>query len=165
MKRLQLIWWSLTGASEQLAQAAAQAALEAAEGGLEVLSTRCDRADAATLLQADGLIFAAPENLASVAGRMKDFFDRSYYGALGRIEGRPYGLIVAAGSDGAGAARQVARICTGWRLRAVAEPLIVITHAQTPERIFAPKQLGEADLAPARELGARLGAGLAAGVF
>lgn len=164
-KHLLIAWWSLTGASEQLARAAAEGAREAAEGEVEVRLLRCDAAGADDLLAADGVLFAAPENLASLAGRMKDFFDRSYYGALGRIEGRPYALIVAAGSDGQGAARQVARICTGWRLQAVAPPLIVITHAQTPETIFAPKQVGAADLARAGELGGLLAAGLAAGVF
>ncbi len=57
---------------------------------------------------------------------MEDFFDRSYYAAL-----------VCAGSDGSDAARQIERVCTGWRLRAVAEPLIVCTRAQTPEAILA----------------------------
>ena len=41
-----------------------------------------------------------------------------------------------------GAARQLARIATGWRLRAVAEPLIVCTHAQTPEAILTVRAQG-----------------------
>lgn len=164
-KLLQIIWWSRTGASEQLARAAADGALEAGEGEVEVRLTRCDQAGGAELLAADGLLFAAPEHLASVAGVMKDFFDRTYYEVLGRIEGRPYALIVAAGSDGTGTVRQVERICTGWRLRAVAEPLRVITHAQTPAAILAPKRVEAAALAQALERGALLAAGLAAGVF
>ena len=40
------------------------------------------------LLQADGYIFVTPENLASMAGVMKDFFDRTYYAVLERITGR-----------------------------------------------------------------------------
>jgi multimeric flavodoxin WrbA len=40
------------------------------------------------VLAADGYIFAAPENLAVLAGLMKDFFDRCYYPVLGRINGR-----------------------------------------------------------------------------
>ena len=35
------------------------------------------------------------------------------------------GLAIAAGSDGTNAARQVARICQGWRLTPVGEPLVV----------------------------------------
>jgi multimeric flavodoxin WrbA len=119
----------------------------------------------ADVLAADGCIFATPENLAAMSGLMKDFFDRAYYPALGRIEGRPYAALVCAGSDGRNAARQIERICTGWRLRAVADPLIVCTHAQTPEAILAPKAIGADDLARCEELGAALAAGLAMGIF
>lgn len=87
----------------------------------------------------DGYLFAAPENLATLAGVMKDFFDRTYYAVLERLNGRPYAQIISAGSDGTGAARRLARIATGWRLREAAEPLIVVTPAQTPEAILAPK--------------------------
>lgn len=41
------------------------------------------------LLQAQGYLFATPENLAAISGLMKDFFDRSYYGVLDRVQGRP----------------------------------------------------------------------------
>ncbi len=117
------------------------------------------------MLAADGYIFATPENLAAMAGHMKDFFDRTYYPALDRINGRPYATLICAGSDGENAARQIARIATGWRLRAVADPLIVRTHAQTPEAILAPKTIALADLARCRDLGAALSNGLAAGIF
>lgn len=52
----------------------------------------------------------------------KEFFDRCYYGALTRLNGRLYGCAIAAGSDGAGAAAQMQRICRGWRLKPVADP-------------------------------------------
>ena len=55
-KRLQIIWWSRTGASEQLARAAAEGALEAGEGAVEVRLTRCDQAGGAELLAADHLL-------------------------------------------------------------------------------------------------------------
>jgi multimeric flavodoxin WrbA len=105
------------------------------------------------------------KNLAAIAGMMKDFFDRTYYAALGRIEGRGYALMVCAGSDGSGAARQVARIATGWRLRAVAEPLIICTHAETPEAILATKVIPAGDIARCEELGATMAAGMAIGMF
>jgi multimeric flavodoxin WrbA len=117
------------------------------------------------LIGADGFLFACPENLASMAGVMKDFFDRSYYPVLGRLEGRPYAVMICAGSDGEGAARQIARIARGWRLKAIADPLILCTRAQTPEAILAPKRIPEAGLARCRELGAALSAGLALGIF
>jgi len=117
------------------------------------------------LLAADGYLFCAPENLAAIAGEMKEFFDRCYYPVLGRIQGRPYAQMVCAGSDGTNAARQTARIARGWRLRAVQEPVIVCTHAQTPEQILAEKTIPEDELARCRELSQALAAGLEMGVF
>ena len=96
---------------------------------------------------------------------MKDFYDRCYYPALGKIEGRPYAQMVCAGSDGENAARQTARIATGWRLKEVQAPLIVCTHAQTPEEILAEKTIPESDLEKCRELGAAMAAGLGMGVY
>src|ERR1700759_2803418 len=112
------------------------------------------------LLEASGYLFACPENLAGMSGLMKDFFDRPYYPVLDQIQGRPYAILICAGSDGTNAARQIERIATGWRLKAIADPVIVITHAQAPEKILAPKQIDPADLARCAELGATIAAGL-----
>jgi multimeric flavodoxin WrbA len=162
-KILLIVHHSFTGGTRQMAQAAAAAAR--AEEGVQVRLLEARQAGPEDLLAADGYVFATPENLAAVSGVMKDFFDRSYYGALDRINGRPYAVLICAGSDGSNAARQIARIATGWRLQPAAEPLIVCTHAQTPEAILAPKQIDEADLERCRELGQAFAAGLALGVF
>ncbi|WZB74911.1 NAD(P)H-dependent oxidoreductase [Achromobacter insuavis] len=160
MKRLLIVWHSRTGAARQMAEAAARGAAAAAllEQPDELAVTLRRAADAGVdeVLASDGLLFCAPENLASLSGEMKEFFDRCYYGALDRIAGRPYACLVSAGSDGAGAARQVERICTGWRLRAVAPALIVNMGAQTPQQIAAPKTVPPADLARCEEAGGLL---------
>ena len=161
MPRLLIVFHSRTGAARQMAEAAARGAAPEAE----VRLLRAERAGPEDLLAADGYVFAAPENLAAISGLMKDFFDRCYYPVLDRLNGRPYALLVAAGSDGSNAARQMARIATGWRLRAVAEPIIVCTHAQTPEAILAAKVIGAGELRRCEELGAALAAGLAMGIF
>ncbi len=146
-----------------MAEAAASGAR--AEPDVTVRLLTAGEADGSDLLSADGYIFASPENLAALAGRMKDFFDRTYYVAFERINGRPYAALICAGSDGHNAARQIARIATGWRLRQIAEPLIVCTHAQTPEAILAPKHIPPAQLEQCTELGAAFAAGLASGIF
>jgi NAD(P)H-dependent FMN reductase len=163
LRLLLIVYFSRTGGAAQMAAAAAQSAAD--EPQVTVRNLGAETAGAADLLAAEGYIFACPENLASMAGEMKAFFDRSYYPVLGRIEGRPYAIMVSAGSDGTGAVRQIDRIVTGWRLKRIAEPIIVNTHAQTPEAILAPKRIGDPDLARCRELGATLAAGLALGVF
>lgn len=158
---LLIIWHSRTGA----ARAMAEAACEAAAGECAVRLLAADDAQPGDLLEADGYLFACPENLASMTGAMKEFFDRCYYPVLGRIEGRPYAVMVAAGSDGAGAVRQIERIATGWRLKRIADSVIVCTHAQTADAIAAPKHLDAPALASVRELGTMFGAGLAMGIF
>ena len=163
MKTLLIVHHSLTGGTAQLAQAALQGART--EPGVQARLLKAPDAGPDDMLAADGYLFATPENLAAIAGLMKDFFDRCYYPVLERIQGRPYATLVCAGSDGSNAARQIARIATGWRLNAVAEPLIVCTHAQTPAQILAPKQIAAPALQQAHELGAALAAGLALGVF
>jgi multimeric flavodoxin WrbA len=163
MKSMLIVYHSLTGAAEQLAHAAAAGARSEAEVQLRVL--RAAEADAADVLAADGFLFATPENLATMAGLMKDFFDRVYYAVLDRINGRPYCTIIAAGTDGTGAARQVQRIATGLRLREIASALVIRNGAQTPQQILAAKVVPAEDLARAHELGAAMAAGLASGIF
>src|SRR3954464_15539133 len=163
MKTLLIVFHSLTGGTRQMAEAAARGAEAQAEVSVRLLPAV--EAQPADVLAADGYMFAAPEMLAAVSGLMKDCFDRTYYPALERINGRPYAMLICAGSDGQSAARQIARIATGWRLRAIADPIIVCTHAQTPEAIFAPKFIGHDDLSRCEELGAALAAGLSMGVF
>ncbi len=163
MKRLLIVYHTLTGGTLQMARAAA--AGSAREPGLAMRLEAATTAGADELLEADGYLFASPENLAAMSGLMKDFFDRTYYPVLERIQGRPYATLICAGSDGSNAARQIERIATGWRLHAIAPPLIVCTHAQTSEEILKPKQIGAIDLARCEELGATIAAGLALGIF
>ena len=162
-KTLLIVYHSLTGGTRQMAEAARAGA--AGEAACAVRLLHAAQAGPHDVLAADGYVFATPENLAAMSGQLKDFFDRSYYGVLDQVNGRPYASLVCAGSDGSNAARQIARIATGWRLKAVAEPLIVCTHAQTPEAILAPKQIGDEDLERCRAMGEALAAGLVLGVF
>ena len=163
MKTLLIVYHSMTGGTLQMARAAAAGAT--ADGSVAVRLLHANEAGPEDVLAADGYIFATPENLAAISGRMKDFFDRTYYPALDRINGRPYATLVCAGSDGSNAARQIERIATGWRLKPVAPPLIVCTHAQTPEEILRPKHIEADDLRRCEELGAGTAAGLALGIF
>ncbi|KCZ59879.1 flavodoxin family protein [Hyphomonas atlantica] len=161
MTKLLIIYHSRTGGTRQMAEAAA----DAAGAETDTLLKRAEDTGPEDLLSADGYLFAAPENLAALSGAMKEFFDRCYYPVLGKIEGRAYGLMICAGSDGENAAKQAARIATGWRLKQVQPPLIICTHAQTEAEILAEKTIPDADLAKCRELGAALGAGIEMGVF
>src|ERR1700722_16143974 len=163
MKRILIVYHSMTGGTLQMAHAAATGA--GGEADVRVSLLRAADAQGEDVLSADGYIFATPENLAAISGMMKDFFDRTYYMALDRINGRPFLSLICAGSDGRNAAQQIDRIAAGWRLKAIADPYIVCTHAQTPEEILKPKRIDQACLTRCEELGRTIASGLALGIF
>lgn len=156
---LLIVWHSRTGASHAMAEAA----WKGADGRAELVAA--SDVSPEMMLDAAGYLFACPENLATMSGTMKEMFDRCYYPLLGRVEGRAYATLIAAGSDGQGAQAQLDRIATGWRLRRVAEPVIVNLRAQTPEQILAAKAVPTAVLKRCAELGAAMAEGLELGLF
>lgn len=163
MKTILVIWHSQTGGTSQMVEAL----VEGARGveGVRVQTLRAVEARADDALTADAFVFATPECLAMMSGQLKDYFDRSYYALLDRVNGRPYAMLVCAGSDGTNAVRQIERITTGLRLRKVADAVIVNTNAQTPERILAPKRIDAADIQRCRELGQVIANGLSLGLW
>ena len=152
---LLIAWHSRTGASEAMARAAAKGAGDVAQA----LAAPED------LLEASGYLFVCPENLATMSGMIKEMFDRCYYPVLGRIEGRAFATIISAGSDGEGAQAQIDRIAQGWRLKRVADRIIVNMQAQTPEEILAQKTVPDDRLAECEALGEAMAEGLRMGVF
>ena len=153
----------MTGGSEALAKAAHDGARRVQ--GVDILILHAAEAGPEHMLAADGYLFIFPENLAAISGGMKSFFDRCYYPCLGALNGRPYAMIVCAGSDGRNAVAQAERIATGWRLRQIVPSAIVCTHAQTQEAILAPKIIDLAHLSAAAELGEQIATGLQMGIY
>lgn len=105
------------------------------------------------LLEAHGVIFVTTENFGYMSGALKDFFDRSYYPCLDKVDGKPYALVVKAGNDGTGTVNAVTRIVTGLKLKQVVNPLLMVGS-------FQKTWLGQC-----RELGMTLAAGIEAGIF
>jgi len=163
MKQLLIIFHSITGGSEQIAQAVAQGARKEPE--IEVILRQAQHVQPEHLREASGYIFIAPEMLGSLSGMMKDFFDRTFYQVLDELNGRPYAALICAGSDGHGAVRQLEKIATGWRLKKVAESKVLLTKAQTKEQILQAKTLDQPTLDQCEELGAFFASALALAVF
>lgn len=163
MKKLLIVYHSMTGGSLQMAKAAEDGAREESEVHTQIL--HASEVDPDQILNAQGYLFVTPETLGSMSGLMKDFFDRTYYQVIDQVQARPYAILICAGSDGTGAVRQIQRIATGWRLNEIAEPVIVCTHAQTPETILKQKTISESELQRCREVGQMLAAGMAMGMY
>ncbi|MEN8718908.1 MAG: NAD(P)H-dependent oxidoreductase [Oceanococcaceae bacterium] len=148
---LLICWYSATGHNRQLARAAARGAR--ATGDAQVRLRSALRVQAPEFAAAAGWIFVAPENFGQLSGGLRMMFERLFYPLETALQGRPYATISGCGNDGRGMARDVDRICAGWRLRRVAEPVIC----------RGPFDAGQDQ--QAAELGAAMAAGLAAGVF
>jgi multimeric flavodoxin WrbA len=105
------------------------------------------------LLGADGLAIGTPENFGYMSGMVKDFFDRTFYGAQDRVFRKPYVVFISAGNDGSGALRAIERIAQGYKFKLVYEPVI------------SRGMLTDDTLARCRELGSVLAAGCQAGIY
>lgn len=158
-----IIWDSMTGGSESMAKSAAIGVKSQQDIGVKI--KHADRVNSQEVRNAAGYIFVFPENLAAISGRMKGFFDRTYYDCIEHIEGRPYALMVCAGSDGENAVRQAMRICKGWRLKPIQDSMIVKTYAQTKEEILAPKTIADDELQKCRDIAAAMANGISMGIF
>ncbi len=162
-KYILIVWDSMTGGSKALAESAYEGGVSDPKINIKIMHANDVSSD--DVLNAMGYIFAFPENLAAISGVMKAFFDRTYYDCIERIEGRPYAMMICAGSDGENALRQGERICTGWRLKKINDSLIVKTHAQTKEKIMATKVIAKDDLQRCHDIGAAMATGLSMGIY
>ena len=137
----------------RLAEAVLRGARDPEIDGVVVRHVPPLEAGPADVLGADALVLGTTENLGTMSGALKDFFDRIYYPCLDQAQGLPYALYIRAGHDGTGTRRAVETIVTGLRWRAVREPL------------FCRGDWQETFLGEGEELGMFMAAGLEAGVF
>lgn len=105
------------------------------------------------VIACDAIILGTTENLGYMAGALKDFFDRTYYGVIEEKQGLAYALYIRAGLDGTGTRRAVESIVTGLRWKAVSDVLL------------CKGEWDEAFTDQAEELGQLVAAGLDVGIF
>lgn len=153
MKRLLVVYHTQTGHTEAMARAVVRGARHPEVVGVEVRLRRAIEAGLGDLLEADAVAFGTPENFGQLSGGMKDFLDRTYYPAQGKIEGLPYAVFISAGNDGRGALEALRRIVRGYPLREVREPIV------------ARGGIGAGVLDRCEEMGLALAAGLEAGIY
>lgn len=152
-RHLLIVYHTQTGHTEAMARAAARGARRPEIEGVEVRLRRAAEAGLSDLLWADAAAFGTPENFGQLSGGMKDFFDRTYYPAQGRIEGLPFAAFISAGNDGRGALEGLRRIARGYPLREVQAPIIARGGLDGPL------------LDRCEELGLALAAGLEANIY
>ena len=150
-KTILVIYHSQGGVMERLAHRFVQGA--AKEKEVAVLLKRAGEASVDDLLRCDAIAIGSPEYFGTMAGMIKDFFDRTFTVTQDKTIGLPFVLFVCAGNDGRGAISQIERLATGYKWRKVLEHIRIVG---------APT---ESDLLAVEELGHTLAAGLDFGIF
>lgn len=151
MTRILIVYHSQTGHTEKMAQAVFEGAR--AIEGVDAVLKKVAEATLEDLLACDGLAVGTPENFGYMSGMIKDFFDRTYEGAQGKVFRKPFVVFVSAGNDGTGALRSIERIALGYKFKTVFAPVI------------AKGKLTEDILEQCRELGGTLAGGCSLGIY
>ena len=104
------------------------------------------------LLNCDAIAIGSPEYFGTMAGMIKDFFDRTYVEARGRKEifKKPYVAFISAGNDGTGALNHIERICTGYQFRKVYAPVVAVGEIDQ-ETLIKCEELGKTIAAGCKE--------------
>jgi flavorubredoxin len=150
-KSILVIYHSQGGTMKLMAHRLARGA--AKEKNVAIILKKAVDANVDDLLNCDGLAIGSPEYFGTMAGMIKDFFDRTYQAAQNKTIGLPYIVFVCAGNDGRGALSQIERIAAGYKWEKVQEHIRVVGSPT------------EQDLVGLEELGQTLAAGVDFGIF
>lgn len=150
-KCILVVYHSQGGTMERLAHRFVQGATR--EPAITVSLKKAGDATLDDLLGCNAIAIGSPEYFGTMAGMIKDFFDRTFVAAQEKTIGLPYVCLVCAGNDGRGAITQMERIIAGYKWRQALEHL----------RIVGPST--DEDYARVEELGHTLAAGLDLGIF
>jgi multimeric flavodoxin WrbA len=118
-KSILVIYHSQGGTMELMAHRLARGA--AKEKNVAIMLKKAVDATLDDLLNCNGLAIGSPEYFGTMAGMIKDFFDRTYEAAQDKTIGLPYVVFVCAGNDGRGALAQIERIAAGYKWEKVQE--------------------------------------------
>lgn len=125
----------------------------AKEQETNIVLKKAGDANTTDLFDCEAIAIGSPEYFGTMAGMIKDFFDRTFEAAQEKTIGLPFVVFVCAGNDGRGAITQIERIAAGYKWKKVLEHLRVV-GAPTKK-----------DLADVEELGQTLAAGVDFGIF
>lgn len=150
-KSILVIYHSQGGTMELMANRFVKGA--AKEENVEILFKRAADADVNDLLACNGIAIGSPEYFGTMAGMIKDFFDRTYEQGHEKTIGLPVIIFVCAGNDGRGAIAQLERLAAGYKWKQIQDHFRVVG---TPS---------EQDLTQLEELGHTMSAGIDLGIF
>jgi multimeric flavodoxin WrbA len=161
--RLVIIHQSRGGQTERLVEAVCDGATDPAiEADIEVATQQALDGGPEDVLTADAVLLATPEHFGYMSGAMKHFLESIYHPCLELTIGKPWALLVNAGTDGTGTVSSVERIVTGLRWKKVHPPLVIVAHN---DAWTTPTAATSQSLEAAKDMGRYLAAGLDAGLW
>ena len=140
-KNILVIYHSQGGTLDLLAKRLVKGA--AKEENITVTFKKAADACLEDLLNCNGIAIGTPEYFGTMAGMIKDFFDRTYGAAQEKTIGLPYIVFVSAGNDGRGAITQIERIAAGYKWNKAQEAIRVV-GVPTENDLVAVEDLGQA---------------------
>jgi len=138
MPSVLLIYHTFTGNTKKMAEAVAEGA-KAVEG-VEVILKKVAQVSLEDFASADAIAFGAPNTFGSMAGALREFFDRAWK-VRDRVAGKP---VVAFTSENAGvrkALEDIERFFGYYRLKKVADG-VVAEKTPSMEELKACRVLG-----------------------
>ena len=107
-------------------KAAAEAVAQGAKGvpGTHVVLKEALAAGKDELLACNAVAVGTPDYFSYMAGGLKDFFDRTYYGTQGSVTDKPCGIFVTHGGGGK-AVDSVVGLCKTFKFKQVGKPVLV----------------------------------------
>ncbi len=121
MAKILAVYHSMSGNTRQMAEAVAEGARSIS--GMEVEVKEALAATIDDLLECDGVALGSPDYFSDMAGGMKDFFDRTYYPAQGKVTGKPCVIFGSAGGPPAVVIESLRKMAQTFKLQEVAEPV------------------------------------------
>lgn len=120
MSKVLVVYHSISGNTRQMAE-------EVAEGARSVSGTEVEvkeglEATIDDLLECDGIALGSPDYFSDMAGGMKDFFDRTYYPAQGKVTGKPCAIFGSAGGPPSVVIESLRKMAETFKLQEAAKP-------------------------------------------
>ena len=140
MSTVLIVYHSLTGNTEEMAQAVAEGA--GSVPGTEVVIKKAADADAKDLIGAEAVAFGTSTNFAYISGGLKDFFDRSLIECQEKTTDKPYCAFTSSGMGKRRALDVIDGIASAFKLKKIDEG--VMAHGKaTPEIIDELREMGK----------------------
>ncbi|MFC2014912.1 flavodoxin family protein [Chloroflexota bacterium] len=118
MSKVLIIYHSLSGNTEKMANAVSEGA---AKAGATVILKKAPEADENDLIDCDSAVFGTANYFGYEAGMIKDFFDRTFYAAREKVAGKPCATFGSYGGGGDKAINSLNKLCETMGLKKITE--------------------------------------------